>query len=318
MRLSSYIPLLVDINRDWRQIRRYLLKGCLFFFILLVLDHGLAMFFTAGLRRYFGFDRKTDILCVGHSQTLLGINERELGRQLGVTATQYTMDGVNVVDRYAMIQQFLSYHPEVRLILYDVESTLFAADKLSSNSYRRFFPFMDDPAMCAKIKLECRPSFDFWLRKASWCARFDEATLNRSIRGWLNMRQNMKWGSLDAERVREWVRLGRIQSPSVDPNVQGVFLDTINYVTSRNIKVLLWNAPIVDIVDDFEHDKRVAIRAGFKKLASENRLVSYIDYVQRYSGRYDLFYDHMHMNAKGQTELTGQLASDIDRLGLLK
>lgn len=318
MNVLYSIPLLADIRRDWQQVRRFLVKVCLFCLILLILDHAIATFLTSGLSRYFGFDRTTDILCVGHSQTLLGINERELGDRLAVTATQYTLDGVNVIDRQTMIRQFLSHHPEVKLVVYDVESTLFAADKLSHNSYRRFFPFLNDPVIGDQIKAECTSQADLWLRRIVWCARFDEATLNRSFRGWLNARQNMKWGALDAGRVREWIRLGQVQSPSIDPDMKSAFLNTIDYLTSRNIKVLLWNAPIVDLLDEVDHDRRVAIRSSFERLASDNPLVSYVNYVELYSHRYDMFYDHMHMNAKGQTELTGQLASDIERLGLLK
>ena len=79
-----------------------------------------------GLERYVGLDRNATILCVGHSRTVLGIDDRQLERELGVSVAKYVLNGVNARDRLAMIRHyFVKYPKSVKVVVYDVARSPF-------------------------------------------------------------------------------------------------------------------------------------------------------------------------------------------------
>jgi len=49
----------------------------------------------------------------------------------------------------------------------------------------------------------------------------------------------------------------------------------------------------------------------FGKLAKDDLHVVFLDYSRAFETRYDLFYDMIHMNAKGQRVLTEDLAGRL-------
>jgi len=106
-------------------VRRFLARAALFVAILLLLDYALGAVLTYGLKRYFGIHGNAPVLCVGHSRMVLGTDAEILEQALGVPVAKYTIRGANAADRFAMIRHFLTEHLDVRVILYDVESTSF-------------------------------------------------------------------------------------------------------------------------------------------------------------------------------------------------
>ena len=129
----------------------------------------------------------------------LGLDADLLSRSLGMKVSKFAVQGAKIADRFAMIRYFLSEHPEVRLLVYDVESTLFSEDRLSTNSYRLFFSFIDNPEMAYYVRAHAPSDFDYWMKKIIMrTSRFSEVTVALAFRGWLGMmNQNLKFGKLD-------------------------------------------------------------------------------------------------------------------------
>jgi hypothetical protein len=169
-----------------------------------------------GLRRYYGKDGKVDVLCIGHSRTVLGIDAEILSRATGLKVAKYAVNGANIVDRDAMIRQFLSEHPEVRLIIYDVEASTFSSDGLSSNSYRLFLPFLDNPEMRAYLEKQSKSPSELMLKRIFRTARYDEVTFSLALRGLFGMNRNLKYGRFDEGRAKRWIEKGKNRPVTID------------------------------------------------------------------------------------------------------
>ena len=61
----------------------------------------------------------------------------------------------------------------------------------------------------------------------------------------------------------------------------------------------------------FSNGPREQVRDLFRKLAKDNPLVVFLDYSRAFETRYALFYDTIHMNAKGRQVMTEDLARSL-------
>jgi len=301
----------VEHHVDLSTLKRFGLRFVLFTLMLLALDFGVAFVLEDGLRRYYGMNSEADVLCIGHSRTVLGIDADLLAEKLGVGVVKYAVNGANTTDRFAMIRHFLGEHPEVRLIIYDVESTTFSNDGLSSNSYRLFFPFMDDPSMGAYLRPQCHDATEFYLRKFFRTARYDEATFALSIRGFTGRHENLKFGRFDARRATRWIEQGKNRPVKIDPSNLRIFTEMIEYTRSRGVALLLVDMPQVDILNRAELPESETISAIFRSAASKYPHVMYLDLKRVYEHRHEVFYDMIHMNAAGQALVTENIATSI-------
>ena len=282
-----------------------------FLLVIFLLDYGICAFLDVGLRRYFGLDKAVQVVCVGHSRTILGIDEALLGRALGVTAAKFAVNGANTVDRAAMVRYVLTQQPGVKVLVYDVEESSFAGEGLSANSYRLFFPLIDDPGMTAYLKGQCKSLDEYWLRKIWRTSRYDEVTLSLAMRGWFGVSENLKLQKFDPVLARRAVETGRSRPVSVDAAAYQTFLNTIAFARARGVKVVLVNMPTVDILNRIDMEKREQVRDLFRKLTKDYPHVVFLDYSRAFETRYDLFYDTIHMNAKGQRVVTEDLAKHL-------
>jgi lysophospholipase L1-like esterase len=97
----------------------------------------------------------------------------------------------------------------------------------------------------------------------------------------------------------------------VDAAAYRTFLNTIAFAKSRGVNVVLVNMPTVDIINRIDAEKREQVRDLFRKLAKDDPHVVFLDYSRAFENRYDLFYDTIHMNAKGQRVVTEDLAKRL-------
>lgn len=298
-------------------MRKSILTFCCFLSIVVVVDRGIGAFLKTGLERYFGLSTPADVLCVGHSRTVLGLDQKELSQGLGVSVAKFGMDGVNTFDRCAMVRYFLRRHPGVKLLLYDVESTSFTTAQLSSNTYRLFLPFVDDRDLSRYVSEHCPSRLHAWLFRFLHTTRYDEASVNRAVRGWLGFDQNLKQGRADLKRLQARIDSGRIRQVAVDSANRQAFAALMKELGDQRIRVLLWHPPTIDLLDDVNRSDRQAIRDYFRHMAEQNTMISYVEFVEAFRERHDLFYDGIHMNAKGKAVVTEALAGVIKNLGLL-
>ena len=294
--------------------RAFAVRLGLFLTLLVAVDHLVAAALLWGLRRYYGMDRPARILCVGHSRTVLGVDTARLSAALGQPVAKYAMDGVNTYDRGVMVRHFLRMHPEVRLVLYDVESTSFTTAKLSENSYRLLLPFLEDPDIRVHVRRQCGSLPRYWAWNVLRTSRYDEATVNRAVRGWFRYDENLKRGTFDAERLRQRIAAGYSQPVRVDADNKAAFEATLEFIREKGCCVVLWHPPTVDLLDDIDHDAREAVRSYFRGMAERHPGVAYLEYVKPYRSAHDLFYDALHVNPKGREVVTSRLAQDIRAL----
>ena len=288
-----------------------------FLLLLFVADRIAAALLRMGLERYFGFNRPAQVLCVGHSRTVLGIDRSLLEKLLGVPVAKYGLDGVNTFDRSAMVHLFAAKHPELRVVIYDVEGPSFTTANLSQNSYKLFLPFMNEPLVKEYIKDNTSDRLHFFIYQLLHTSRYDDAMVNRSIRGWLGFDENLKRGNVDLVRLRQRIKDKRIRPVRIDKNNLECFDELMHWLTERKIKVVLWQPPTIDILDEINHDQREKVRDLFRNRAAADPAIFYFEYLLDYRSKYDIFYDGIHLNSKGRGLITARLAEDIKAANVL-
>lgn len=259
-------------------------------------------------------DGKVDVLCVGHSRTVLGIDAGMLARETGLKVAKYAVNGANIADRDAMIRQFLSEHPEVQLIIYDVEASTFSSDGLSSNSYRLFFPFIGNPEMGAYLETQCKSRKDLFLKEIVRTARYDETTFSLALRGLLSMNKNLKYGHFDEDRAKRWIAQGKNRPVKINPGSYEVFLTSVDFVKSRGVKMLLVDMPTVKLLNQAEWPASEDVRSIFRRFGEEYSNLDYYDLSTAYQSDYEIFYDMIHLNAEGQKRVTAVLTEKVKRI----
>lgn len=297
---------------------RFIRTAALWTLLLLVADRVVDVVLLQGLQRYFGLNGEARVLCIGHSRSQLGIDETQLAADLGVPVAKYTMDGVGIREREAMIRFALRRLPHVRVVVYDVGDTTLSGLDLGANVYRLMLPFMQDPVAAGIVRKEGPGPLTLLAYRLLHTLRYDEATLNRSVRGWLGVRENFKMDRLNEELMRDQISGNRFRRVRVDPDALRVLTRTVESVTDRGNAVLLWHPPTIDLLDDVDHERRRNVRNIYRNMQTENPLLHYVEYVSEFRGRHDVFYDAIHVNSKGRKEITARLAEDIRALGCLE
>lgn len=293
---------------------RYLLSALIFLALLVALDIAIGITLEKGLKAYFGMNGKVDILCIGHSRTVLGIDAELLSQETGLKVAKYAVNGANISDRYAMIRQFLSEHPEVRLIIYDVEASTFSSDGLSSNSYRLFFPFIDNTEMGTYLQAQCQSWKELVLKRMIRTARYDETTFSLALRGIIGMNRNLKYGRFDEDRARRWIEKGKNRPVKIDTKSYEIFLSTIDFIKSRGILILLVDMPTVGILNQAEWPQSEKVREIFRDFDKHYTILSYLDLSKIYEDKYDIFYDIIHLNTKGQASITMIIGKAVSKI----
>ena len=119
-------------------------KIILFILLFFLADFLVAFALQKGMEKYYGLNKNSKILCIGHSHTVLGIDTKRMENELSTPVTKYAIAGANIVDRYSMIKHFIGLNPTVKIVIYDVDTRLFDTEGLSSASYTLFLPLIFD------------------------------------------------------------------------------------------------------------------------------------------------------------------------------
>ena len=274
----------------------------IFLLALVVCDRGIALVLNKGLERYFGFDKPADVLLVGHSHLMLALDKELLERELNITVAKYCREGVNVSDRKQMVKHFLSLSESKppRMVIYGVDPFMFTGKGLSANSYKLFYPFMDEAVMDAYIKAEAESAWDYWGHKLFHVTRYSDALINSSIRGWLGNWENFKRGQV----TKEVIESAGKRDIALEQELIDDFTETIRLLTNSGIQVLLLNTPVVDTIREQNLQKWEGVESVLQGIAQSSDLVEYRDYNSLFSKNYSLFYDAIHLNQEGQMKVT--------------
>lgn len=277
----------------------------------ILLDRGIALFLQQGLNRYFGLGSNADILMIGHSHLMLALDKEQLESATGLKVAKCCREGVNVFDRQQMVRHYLdTCSRKPRYVLYGVDPFLFTGKDLSANSYKLFYPFIDEPSMNEYIRHQSSGAIDYWQHKLIATSRYSDALIGSAIRGWLHDWSNKKYGHPDEASFTA----PHHRSMQVEPEHWSTFLASIEALTKQGIHVILVNTPVSQGFQDAQPEAYRAVCGRFEQLASSSPLISYLDYNPDYDRRYALFYDLIHLNDQGQKELTQRFLDDFSKL----
>lgn len=286
--------------------------------IFVAVDLIVSAFMMHGIDKYYGLDRKSEILLIGHSHLMLATDKARMEKELGVPVSKYCREGVTVSDRLTMVRHFLDNGNAdyLRCVLYGVDLYSFTGEGLSANSYKLFYPFLDNPDVDKYVKEEANAS-DYWLHKLIRSTRFnDDGLKNSAFRGWFNNWDNMKFNTIDVESYRKQLAKGGERSIEMNDTLITQFKQTVKLLTDKGIKVVMVNTPTLDLLNGYQPDKYSRMIDWFREYASTDSLIYYWDYNPAFSGNHTIFSDRLHLNSRGQQLITTQLISNLRQLNL--
>jgi hypothetical protein len=210
-----------------------------------------------------------------------------------------------------MVRHYLARFPgSSPLVVYGVDTRLFTARGLSSNSYRLFFPFLGDPVVREYVKVHCRAPGEYALRRLVRSSRYSDVTLSLALRGHLRRWDNLKRGQVDPGQVE--ARLARRPMPvAFDADAIARFEETLAVVERSGGTLVLLHLPALDLLNRRDPDARRRAAAMFRAYAAGHPHVRYLDYDTAYEHDHRMFYDALHMNPHGQRVVTDRLARDL-------
>jgi len=281
--------------------------------VFFVADFGVYKLLKSGIIKYYGLEKKARILCVGHSQTVLGIDAEKLEESLGVPVAKYAIAGANVLDRFWMIKHYLNMNPNVRTVIYGVDARMFDSEGLSSASYTLFLPFINNHVMEQYLRKQATPE-EFYTCKFIKTARFRDQTLNIALRGLLNHIENKKVSRVRIEDKESYLERERKHKVRINTKSVECFNKTMRYLSSLGKTVLLVNIPVIDLLNEIDiANQKKAIKI-FQAAAKRYKGVYFLDYNQDYEHDHQLFFDLRHLNEQGNLKVTNRLIQDLRRI----
>lgn len=291
-------------------------KLLIFILLIISLDFLLELGLKKGIDNYYGLNQKSKILIIGHSHLMLATDKKKLEEDLGVKVSKYTREGVNIYDKKKMIEHFFNSGnaDSLKYVLYGVDLYSFTGEGLSNNSYKLFYPFMDDNELNDYIK-ENDNSTNYFINKFFRSYRYNEDAIKNGVwRGWLNNWDNYKNNSFDVEKYQQSIKQNEELEINFDNNLISEFKETVNYVLDNGVKVILVNTPTIDILNKSQGKNYNRIMEWFKNYSEETKNVLFWDFNPDFSNRYEIFSDKIHLNKIGQELITDSLVYLIKKL----
>ena len=228
-----------------------------------------------------------------------------------------TPDLIRLCDRQfsqkIWIQHFIARQKDVQVVVYDVEPRLFDSKGLNSGSYTLFLPYIDDPVMGDYMRNQASLK-EYYICKMIRTPLFRDQTINMALRGLLGKIENKKSTRLRVENYRDFLKREKRRGIRVNEKALDLFRETIDFLTGRDIVVVLVFIPVTDLLNNIDPAAQAGVIQVFKDLAAENEKVVFLDYNQAYESRHDLFYDLRHLNGDGNAVITQHLIEDLQRV----
>jgi lysophospholipase L1-like esterase len=102
----------------------------------------------------------------------------------------------------------------------------------------------------------------------------------------------------------------------MDAGLLRIFEKTLDMITQRGIRVILVNPPIADILMKANGQNPEEVIRYYRDYAAAHELVEYWDFNPEYSSNYEILYDLIHLNPKGQKLITEELINRLKGLTL--
>ena len=296
------------------KIKTFILRLSIFLIIFLGMDFIISKVLEKGVNAFYGLDSHSQVLLIGHSELMLAVDKVKMEEKLGCKVSKYTREGVNVADRLIMIKQFfdLPCSDSIKTVLYGVDQFIFTGEGLSANSYKLFYPFMDNRIINDYVKAQVENKYDYWSHKSVRSSRYTDALVNAAFRGFMHNWDNFKIGSVDTERLKTDLTNNRAwrQIMFDEANIKS-FEETLDFLQQKNVHVFLINTPMVDLLNEAEPEKYAQMLSMFKNYEFKYKNITFADYNPEFSSDYSLFFDYIHLNKKGQGVVTDAIIREL-------
>lgn len=288
-------------------IKRSLLLLSLFIFM----DFLISIVLLNGLNKYYGINRRPDILINGSSMAMSGFNRSEIENLTKENVALYSHEGVSVYDREAMISHFYHMFPEgVKAVIYEVSPVMFSNIKTAENVYTIFYPYMDDKAIDRYIKEKAGIS-EYYIHKIIRTKRFDSRLIPNVIKGYLGKYDNLKTNTLDPEALLPLIDQQDKKAVIMAESSIEVFENTIDMIRAHNSDVVLVMMPMYFIkYRTFNAEGYEKLCDYFEEYCSTRKGVEFLDLNQDsiiFNAKY--FSDELHFNVYGQRCITDIISS---------
>ena len=281
-------------------------------------DYLVANFLKDGLITYYGFNNNAEILCVGHSRSDLGIDRRRIEQALNVPVAKYAVAGMDVFDRWTMLQHYFSEHKQkVKTIVYDVDFFTFNGRTVGSGpnnmQYRQLYPFMDNVEVDKYVKDKSTWS-EYWSRKCVRSLRFnDPKVFARAVINHFKSPEipttKLDFPKYKKETEKNWTKYDNLK---INGDAVACFKRTIKFIRSKNIKVIMLFLPIIDIErDKIDMGYRNKVMEIVRGCSAEDPGIVFLGTNKQYESSHDFFYDPLHFNKYGQAAATDDLINAL-------
>jgi lysophospholipase L1-like esterase len=290
-------------------------KLLLLVILMAVLDYSLDRLLRLGLDRYLGLERAADVLCVGNSLVMLGFDMAKLETLSGFRTAGYAMHGVMIADRDAMIRHYLAiHHGKVRLVVYAVDDRMFAPGDISVNSYRLFYPYLNDPVMGEYVARHAGGWDELLARRLTRLPRYNSTTFSLALRGLAGRRENLHSEHLTIDALRKIIADGKFPPPVIDSVSVQQFQKTVRFVRSHGIPVVLLAIPTVHLIHQLNPHRFDQAMTIIRNEAARDPGVIFVDLNPAYQDRLELFCDPIHLNRDGQKLITEDVAKRLNTI----
>ena len=300
------------------KLKTFILRVSIFLVVFFSIDFAISKILEKGIKIFYGLDSYSQILLIGHSELMLAVDKVRMEDELGYNLAKYTREGVNVADRLIMIKHYfdLPYSDSVKIVLYGVDQFLFTGEGLSINSYKLFYPFMDNRIIDEYVKLNAQNTFDYWSHKIVRTSRYTDVLVNAAFRGFMYNWDNFKVGTVDITPLKTDLKKNVGRSIKFEEENIKLFEETLDFLQQKGVRVLLINTPIVDLLNEAEPEKYAQILSMFKNYESQYTNITFLNFNPEFSSDYSLFYDYIHLNKKGQEAVTDAIIRELKEITL--
>ncbi len=266
--------------------------------------------FNNGLKKYYCL-WPADILIIGHSMSEMAIDRDLLEKQTGHSVAKYCMNGTSIPDRFVMIRHYIeSTGHKPKAILYDVGPRSFSGG-LAVNSHALFYPFINESPTVADYVRSSATNQEYLLKMLIPLSRYDDTRIGAVIRGYRHDWKNRSVKQLNLEELKHKIEQNNFWKTTQNPERQKLFEETLDFLEEQNIHLFLLHLPNVDLLNNAEKDKNTVVINYIKSTIAKHSNITFIDANSVFESRYDLFIDPLHLNPKGQREVTAFLADKI-------
>ncbi len=288
-----------------------LIKKCLTGLLVFAIVNILCLkLFNHGLKQYYCL-WPADILVIGPSMSEMAIDRDLLEKLTGHSVAKYCMNGTSIPNHIIMIRHYIeSTGHKPKAILYDIGPRSFSGG-LAINSHALFYPFINESPTVAKYVRDNASFKEYMLKNLVPLSRYDDSRIGAVIRGYRHDWKNRSVKQLNLEALKRQIERGTYLKTYLKPQRQKIFEETLDFLETQNIHIFLLYLPNVDLLNDADKDKNAEVINYIKSTITKYSNVTFIDVNSPFESRHELFIDPLHLNPKGQQEITTFLADKI-------